>query len=193
MTKRFICVLAVVVLAICLISGGCTPQNNSKMADWRNLLKVTPQPTDKADKGDSDSQAESQAETTEVELYFVSSDEGKLVFEKRAIPKVQGIARRTLEELLKGPKNTAFTAIAPAGTRLLDINLKPDGLCIVDLSSEARQVESQQQAEVMIQAIANTLGQFSTIDRVTFMIDGEAIDSLGDYAVSHSVEPDYSF
>lgn len=194
MSKKFICILAVVVLAVCLLSGGCAPQANSKITEWKDLLKVTPEKTGKtapAVKPSADHTA--QVESIGVKLYFAAGDDNKLASEERSIPKVEGIARQTLEELLKGPQNAANKAVAPSGTRLLDINLKPDGLCIVDLSSEARQVENQRQAEIMIQAIANTLGQFATIKRVKFLIDGNPADSIGRYVLSGSIEPDYSW
>lgn len=194
MSKKFICILAVVLLAVCLISGGCTPQSDTKITDWKDLLKVSPTksaktPTD----AEPSSKRTPQVETIGVELYFATGDENKLTAEKRSIPKVEGIARQTMEELLKGPKNNANKAIAPQGTQLKDINLKPDGLCIVDLSSEARQVESQDQAETMVRAIANTLGQFSTVKKVKFMIEGNPVDSIGHFALSGSIEPDYSW
>jgi hypothetical protein len=66
-------------------------------------------------------------------------------------------------------------------------------LCIIDLSEEAGQVENQNQAQLMVQAIANTLGQFPAVKRVDFMIEGTRIDSIGDYlSLSYSVEPDYT-
>lgn len=194
MNKKFICSLAVIILAICLLSGGCATQTNSKITDWKDLLQVSPEKTGKKDPvvvPSSDPTA--QVKSIEVQLYFAHGSDNKLASEKRSIPKVEGIARQTIEELLKGPQNKAHNTIAPAGTRLLDINLKPDGLCIVDLSSEARQVENQKQAGIMIHAIANTLGQFSTIKRVEFLIDGNPVDSIGHYVLSGAVEPDYSW
>ncbi len=195
MSKKFVCILAVVLLAICLISGGCTPQTDTKITDWKDLLKVSPAKNTQNQSDDAVpySKRTPQVETIGVELYFASGEENKLTAEKRSIPKVEGIARQTMEELLKGPKNSANKAIAPQGTQLKDINLKPDGLCIVDLSSEARQVGNQDQAETMVRAITNTLGQFSTIKRVKFMINGDPVDSIGHFALSGSIEPDYSW
>lgn len=69
--------------------------------------------------------------------------------------------------------------MVPAGTELLDINIKPDGLCIVDLSREVNQVSSARQGELMVQAIANTLGQFPAVKEVSFLVEGEKVSVLG--------------
>ena len=39
--------------------------------------------------------------------------------ERREIIKTEGIARSTLQELLKGPDNPAYQNVFPEGTRLL--------------------------------------------------------------------------
>ena len=71
--------------------------------------------------------------------------------------------------------------VFPDGTRLRDINIKPDGLCIVDLSAEARGVVNKEQEKLMIYGIANTLNQFPSVKEVSFMINGEKVDSIGGY------------
>lgn len=194
MNKKFICFLAVIILAICLLSGGCSSQTSSTITDWKDLLKMTSEKSgDKADPEVLPSASNTkEVESISIDLYFAGPDKAKLGMEQRSIPKVEGVARQTMVELLKGPQNKDYKTITPPGTRLLDINLKPDGLCIVDLSAEARQVANQEQAEIMVQAIANTLGQFSTVKRIDFMIDGNRVDSIGNYVMSSSIEPDYS-
>ena len=123
-------------------------------------------------------------------LYFGGQDGTSLVPESRVIPKEVGIARSTLNELIKGPATPEYLSVFPEGTRLLDINVKPDGLCIVNLSHEACQVTNQQQEEMMVMAIVNTLGQFPTIKEVTFMIDGEPVQEIGGFLdLSQPVKP----
>jgi hypothetical protein len=57
--------------------------------------------------------------------------------------------------------------------------VKPDGLCIVDLSGDAKKIVNKEQGRLMVQAIANTLGQFHSIQEVSFMINGEKVNNLG--------------
>ena len=75
-------------------------------------------------------------ETKLITLYFTDSVDNKLVAEQREIPKVMGIARATMEELIKGPTEPSLKATLPANTKLLDINIREDGLAIVDFSGD---------------------------------------------------------
>lgn len=188
MRNTIITVLAIVLLGVCILSGGCSKANQEKIKEWQDLIKI---PVDKestaqkdpgkiADKSKLSDPTASQ-EKTEIQLYFADSKGKKLVMEERDIAKAEGIARRTMEELLKGPANVESVQVIPDGTRLLDINVKPDGLCIVDLSSEARGVMNEEQEKLMIYAVANTLSQFPTIKEVSFMIDGQKVDQIGGY------------
>ena len=123
-------------------------------------------------------------------LYFGRGDGLSLVEEMHSIPKEEGIARRTINELMKGPDTPEYLSIVPEGTRLLDINLKPDGLCIINLSREACQVNSREQEEMMVMAIANTVGQFPAVKEVTFMIEGEFVQEIGGFIdLSQPVKP----
>lgn len=199
MRNPFIVVLAIVLLSICLLSGGCSKPDQSTVKGWQELLKL---PTDQGKKLPENNSDNSQPIETgvsvpekvlQVSLYFADAGGNKLVREERNIAKVEGIARETMEELIKGPANAESTRVFPAGTRLLDINLKPDGLCIVNLSSEASKVANRTQEKLMIDAMAKTLGQFPTVQEITFMINGENTNSIGGYIdLSAPIRPDYS-
>ena len=184
MTKKFMMVLAGMLLAVCLLSGGCSKVDDSKINSWKDMLKI-PTSTDKSAQNTNQSDitpANESPATTEkitVKLYFIDSKQHKLVAEERSIAKVQGIARETMQELIKGPSAADHQAVFPAGTKLLDINVKPEGMCIVDLSGEANKVSGKEQGSLMIQAVANTLGQFPSIKEVSFLINGEKANTLG--------------
>jgi germination protein M len=198
MRNTFIVALAFILLSICLLSGGCSKTDQSTLKEWQDLLKI---PIDKkADQNvknsvpkSIESSATAPGESLQVSLYFGDASGQKLILEERNITKVEGIARETMEELLKGPANVESTQLFPTGTRLVDINLKPDGQCFVDLSSEARKVANQSQEKLMIYAIANTLGQFPSVKEIVFMINGEHVDRIGGYMnLAKPVQPDYN-
>jgi spore germination protein GerM len=199
MRNTFIVILAIILLGICLLSGGCSKPDQSTINEWQELLKFpaakdqTEQKANKDISKEIESQSNLSGETLQVSLYFADANGQKLVREDRNIAKVEGIARETMEELIKGPANVESAQVFPAGTRLLDINLKPDGLCIVDLSSEARQVADRSQEKLMIDPVAKTLGQFPTVQEITFMINGENVDSIGGYVdLSVPIRPDFN-
>ncbi|HAA09020.1 MAG: GerMN domain-containing protein [Syntrophomonadaceae bacterium] len=198
MTQRFLVIIAVLVLAICLISGGCGSNSEQPIKSWRDLVNLLPEPQQESQEEPLDMlptveplpEAEPDQETIEVVLYFGRGDGLSLVEEMRSIPKEEGIARRTINELMKGPDTPEYLSIVPEGTRLLDINLKPDGLCIINLSREACQVTSREQEEMMVMAIANTVGQFPAVKEVTFMIEGEFVQEIGGFIdLSQPVKP----
>ena len=124
------------------------------------------------------------AETKDVILYFVSADGKNLVEVEHKIGKVEGVARATINALLEGPDfQSGLLPSVPVGTRLLDINVKDDGLCIVDFSSDiiANMSGGAEGEKLAVYAITNTLCQFPTVDRVEFRVEGQRMDSLLGY------------
>jgi spore germination protein GerM len=186
MNKKAIIILAVILLAICLISGGCSVPSDKRVDinSWKDLLSLSPEKSKTTSPNGSKKEVkpeqnpEAGQELIEVELYFIGPDGKSLVMEKRSIAKTESMARNTLQELTKGPAENENLPVFPEGTRLRDINLKPDGLCIVDLSSQARQVANAEQEKLMVSAITTTLKQFPTIKNVSFMIDGQTVPSM---------------
>lgn len=117
-----------------------------------------------------------------VALYFADADGTKLVKTERKIPKVEGMARATVESLLEGPDaNSGLVSAIPEGTQLLDINVKPEEkTCIVDFSQELRNqlVSGKNSEQLAVYSITNTLCQFASIDQVEFRIEGQTVATL---------------
>lgn len=122
-------------------------------------------------------------ETRVVSLYFADEASQQLVLEERSIPKVVGIARATMEELIKGPTQAGLKPAVPTSTRLLDINVRQDGLAIVDFSGDLiKDLPASAMAEKLaVYSIVNTLTQFPTVDRVEMRVDGQNVDTLLGY------------
>ncbi len=119
-------------------------------------------------------------ETTKVTLYFKDGEGRYLVSETREIPQVAGIARAAMEALFEGPSSPDLKPVLPTGTRLQDINIRPDGLCIVDLSEEATEFERDDpKAEALaVYAVVNTLTEFPTVEKVQILVSGEVRETL---------------
>lgn len=124
--------------------------------------------------------SESTMPTVTVSLFYASADGQSLVEKEKAIPKVEGMARATIETLLEGPSaGSGLQSAIPAGTQLLDINIKADeGLCIVDFSKEIASIADGISEDVTVYAIANTLCQFDTVDKVEFRVEGQMVTTL---------------
>lgn len=121
-------------------------------------------------------------ETKTIALYF-KNQAGNLVLEERTIPKVEGIARSVMQELIKGPTQAGLEATLPITTVLLDINVRPDGLAIVDFSKELiTELPTSEKAEKLaVYSIVNTLTQFPTVEKVELRVDGQKVSTLLGY------------
>jgi spore germination protein GerM len=112
-------------------------------------------------------------------LYFANED-GYLVAQRREVPKVDGLARLTIQELAKGPDaNSGLLPTLPPGTHLKDINIKEE-LCTVDFSIELKQNHpGGSNGELLaIYSIVNTLTQYASVKEVQILIDGQVVDTL---------------
>lgn len=116
-----------------------------------------------------------------VALYFADASGTRLVKTETSIPKVEGMARATIETLLEGPASgSSLTAVIPEGTQLLDINVKQaERKCIVDFSHEFGQIlQKEAYADSALESIARTLCQFESIETVEFRIEGQIVATL---------------
>lgn len=135
-------------------------------------------------------------ETITVQLWFSDSQGQKLIVEEREIIKVEGIARATINELIKGPgMDSDLLPTIPVGTVLRDINVKSDGLIIVDFSKEliTNHIGGTTAEALTVYSIVNTLTQFPTVDRVQFLVEGQYVETLMGHmdltqAISSSLE-----
>lgn len=155
-----------------LIGGG---ENKETEVSLEPIKKSTDQETVKNDPNVLGT------EKVQVVLYFADKDGKNLVKELRQIPKVQSIARATLEELLMGPgPESNLVQTIPKGTKLLDINIKPDGLAIVSFSRELKEKHTGGSASEgnTVYAIVNTLTQFPSVRQVQILIDDQAVETL---------------
>jgi spore germination protein GerM len=119
--------------------------------------------------------------TTKVTLYFADPSGQYLVPVTREIPKVEGVARATLQELILGPGSTSdFLPTIPAGTVLRDINIRPDGVAIVDFSKElvANHKGGTTGEMLTVYSIVNTLTQFPTVKKVQLLVEGQQVSTL---------------
>ena len=117
-----------------------------------------------------------------VALYFADTAGESLVKTEKRIPKVEGLARATIETLLEGPDaNSGLVSAIPEGAQLLDINVKAEEKkCIVDFSQELRNhlKKGSKSEQLAVYAITNTLCQFPAIEQVEFRIEGQSVETL---------------
>ena len=116
------------------------------------------------------------------ELYFAWIVDGKqrMVAIKRELPPGLGVARGSLEELLRGEVPRECDRPLPPGTELLGIGVA-DGVATVDFSDHLRAgfQGGSDNEQVTIYSIVNTLTSLPTVDSVQILIEGETVSTIG--------------
>ncbi|NLW63454.1 MAG: GerMN domain-containing protein [Syntrophomonadaceae bacterium] len=190
--NRYITLALVLLLLMGTVGCGWTGLDD-QIASWKEMVKepIDQPPDDVIDELMREPDPEETVKI-KVQLYFARQNGDGLAVEEREIPKVTGIARATMEELLKGPNTEDLKSALPAGTRLLDINITPEGTCIVDFSSHITEVSGSRAEALAVFSIVNTLSQFSTVNNVSFLVEGKKVDSIGgDISTAEPVTADY--
>lgn len=116
----------------------------------------------------------------EATLYYVGTDGLSLSQATRTLLVRAGatLPETALEALFDSSGSLAQAAVAPADTRLVSCELS-GGVATVDLSIEARNVQSEQELLLMYLAIAGTLTAIDGIDGVNVLINGRQESVLG--------------
>lgn len=119
-----------------------------------------------------------------VRAYFLLDDptggDPALVPVLRTVPKSPATARAAMKALLAGPSakeraaSPRITTLVPAGTELLGIEIS-GGLATVDLSAEFVSGGGSFSVRGRLAQVAYTMTQFTTVDRVSFKLDGKPV------------------
>lgn len=176
---RYLAVVVGLLLVVIMVSG-CGLIDRLTGRTQSQVQVQLPPPETSTPATETEVQRES-AKTTQVVLYFSDPTGNYLVAEKRTIPLVEGIARATIEELIKGPgPDSQLLPTVPPGTVLKDINIRPDGLARVDFSKEliANHSGGSLGESLTVYSIVNTLTQFPTVKQVQFLVDGQYVKTI---------------
>lgn len=180
--KKKLSYLIMVVLMVALSSliMACNGKESNAKGE-KNIITVNPADGEEQPKPEDLAVLADVVDKVPVVLYF-ANEQGQLVAQRRDIPKVDGIARMTIHELTKGPEQNNMQSMIPTlpnGTKLKDISIK-DGLCTVDFSSQLKENHAGgSTGELLtVYAIVNTLTQFSTVQQVQILVNGEVVETL---------------
>ena len=119
-------------------------------------------------------------ETSDVVVYFARGEQVGAAH--RVVPKTPRIGAAALEALLAGPtvleQEAGLGTLIPAGTRLLGLTIE-GGVAVADLSREFESGGGSLSMRMRIAQVVHTLTQFPTVERVGFLLDGEAVEGIG--------------
>lgn len=123
-------------------------------------------------------------------VYFVDSSGLYMVPVTYASETSEAIPKKAIERLIKGPNDDCLSSPVWPGTRLLDLKIEK-GLATVDFSEQAIGYGGGSTAEAMfVESVLLTLGQFSDIKAVQFLIEGEKVECLPEGTrVKNPLEP----
>ncbi len=113
-------------------------------------------------------------------LYYADTRHQFLVPVQRTIPWVEGIATFTLMQLVPSPESAAdlekmgLSTVLPVQTEVIGMTIS-DGLARVDMNSNFLNYPPEHE-RLVLGSILCTLRQFSTIETVEIMVEGENID-----------------
>ena len=132
-------------------------------------------------------------EMRESVAYF-EDDNGFIIPVKAKIPWEEGIAKAVLKNLIKGSNlelqlnDAGLHGVIPEGTQILGMSIN-EGLCKVDFSRNILNTDSYEAEKNMMTAITYTLTEFSTINNVKIMVEGEYLSSLSNgYTIDTAFE-----
>jgi hypothetical protein len=152
----------ILLLLFVISSSGCNSQTG----------KPEPGKTAKRNK----TTASSVPQMTNVAVYYLKATDNDfyLVREVHRVKKTPAIAKAALNELINGkPVTPGAYRVLPSGTKVLEINID-QGLATVNLSSEVLKANVGAEGEALgIASIVNTLTELPSIQKVSFMVDGQ--------------------
>jgi len=124
---------------------------------------------------DADDNDVSNLQWSDLILYFANAKGDKLVKENFSVAYSRNVSieRAIVEQLIKGPDVTTDGMTLPVNLKLLNISVK-DGTCYVNLDSEFLTQIVNVSSTIPIYSIVNSLCELSNIDKVQFLINGDA-------------------
>ena len=166
-------------------SGPATASANGASNDQ---TAEEPQDTEVSESTDTGEESEDEDEVKNGEIainvYYLDSMGEYLVGEARIVSSENKYVD-ALYELMKLPVDSSLYRLVPDSTKINSIVVE-DGLAKVDFSKEfvEDKITSDTEDNLLVYSIVNTLTEFPEVNSVSFYIDGEKLDTLGELDVS---------
>ena len=121
--------------------------------------------------------SEEQLRTTNIVLYFYDEEAKDLGTEIRQIDSkklLNNPEKILIEYLIAGPENNNLKKLIPENTKIINIELIKDNLCI-NFSKEFNTELNEEKIEIIKKSILKTVSQLNEINSIKLLIENEKI------------------
>jgi germination protein M len=181
------------------LTFSCSTNSDSNVVSANDTsndqIEEEPQGTDQKEDADTDENADTGEEAKEdteeakdgeitINVYYLDAIGEFLVGEARTVSSENKYVD-ALYELMKLPVDSSLYRLVPDSTEINSI-VVADGLAKIDLSKEfvEDRITSDTEDNLLVYSIVNTLTEFEEVNSVSFFIDGEKLNILGELDVS---------
>ena len=166
--KKFFMYLGIILIVIIIVGVGYIVINNIKNKDENSIEGYIPEAEI----------TEEQLRQTLITLYFLDSEDYKLVPEARQIDAKELLKdpyKTLINLLIEGPKNEKLIKLIPDKADLNSAEIR-DNILYLDFSKEFidEQNLGKEQEELIIKSIVNTVTELTEVNQVAFLIDGKS-------------------
>jgi len=180
-----------------------SPENETKTSEpeVENTTETEEEEVEEEPEETEEALTEEEEETEEpkepeditIRVYYADSTVQFLVGEERIITSNHKYLSAFME-LLKHPLEPGHIMLVPENTKINKISFN-DGNILLDLSKEfvEERFKSDAVDVLLVYSIVNTFTEFAEVNTVTFYIDGQKLDTLGQLDVSNSLYRDSSW
>lgn len=178
-------VLLALVLVICGVWGlwGNRSHEDHDQPHPTVSIDVTPAPEPTALGSGVQPTAVPQSTGTVQTTVYYQDNYGYLVPVTRTVPEEEGIAKATLSLMVKSAYNDMEAArlglrtVLPEGTDI-DLDILSDGTARIDLGKQVLSMSDAASEANMVAAVVQTLTEFPTVQKVSFLVDGQKTEKL---------------
>jgi spore germination protein GerM len=198
--KAALSIITCFILSGLLFFVSCTPLNdpsgasggNGNNTDSGNSISTTEEETTETEENNNENPppeetGENESGDITINVYYADDMAQYLVGEARTVS-AENKYVDALYELMKLPVDGSLHRLIPESTKINSVTVE-NGLAKVDLSEEF--VEDRFRSDttdiLLIYSIVNTLTEFPEINSVSFYIDGEKLDILGELAIDEPI------
>lgn len=180
--RRFVSTALVIIILCLVFFTGCSTK---KSANDENNNSLETQPVSSIAIGEED--AKNISDKYPVKVYFANEDNSKLKAQIRYVDLqeankgTESLATLIVQELIKGPgRESGLKATIPKDVKLASPVKVKDGIAIVNFSKQLidNHIGGKANEQMTIYSIVNSLTELKEINKVKFLVEGKARQTL---------------